>query len=72
MKAATVPKLETTDRALTRREAARMCGYSPKTLANLAVLNLGPPCRKHRGRVLYLESEVGAWLRALPVIAGER
>jgi predicted DNA-binding transcriptional regulator AlpA len=54
------------DRALTRREAAEMTGYSVKTLGNLATLNAGPPFRKHRGHVMYLESELVAWLRSLP------
>jgi helix-turn-helix protein len=60
----------TVDRALTRRQAARMTGYAEKTLANLSLLGEGPPMRKHRGRCLYLESEVLAWLRSLPVSGG--
>lgn len=60
------------DRALRRSEAARLVGYSTKTLANLSSHDEGPPCRKYRGHVLYLESEVQAWLRGLPFSGGER
>lgn len=58
------------ERALSRKEAARLVGYRPKTLANLATLDQGPPVRKHNRRVLYLESELICWLRNLPVVAG--
>lgn len=59
------------DKGLTRREAAEFLGvYTEKTLANLATLNQGPPFRKHRGRVIYLQSELLAWLRSLPVSCG--
>jgi hypothetical protein len=54
------------DRALTRKQAAEMSTYSEKTLANLAVLRVGPPFRKYRGKVIYLESELQTWLRNLP------
>jgi hypothetical protein len=54
------------DRALTRKQAAEISTYSEKTLANLAVLRVGPPFRKYRGKVIYLESELQAWLRNLP------
>jgi hypothetical protein len=59
-----------TDRALTRAQAAAMLGYQPKTLANFALLGQGPPMRKHRARCLYLESELMAWLKSLPVTGG--
>jgi hypothetical protein len=54
------------DRALTRKQAAEISTYSEKTLANLAVLRVGPPFRKYRGKVIYLESELQAWLKNLP------
>jgi len=54
------------ERALTRKQVAQISTYSEKTLANLATLRKGPPFRKYRGKVLYLESEVMAWLRSLP------
>ena len=60
----------TLDRALTRRQAARMTGYAEKTLANFSLVGKGPPMRKYRGRCLYLESEVLAWLKGLPVSSG--
>lgn len=63
---------EPVDRALTREQTAAMTGIKPKTLANWAVLNQGPPVRKRRTRCFYLESEVLAWLRGLPIVAGER
>jgi hypothetical protein len=59
------------DRALTRKQVAELSTYSEKTLANLAVLEQGPPFRKCRGKVLYLESEVMAWLRGLPRGGGQ-
>jgi len=59
------------DRALTRKQVAWISTYSEKTLANLASLKKGPPFRKYRGRVLYLESEVMAWLRGLPRSGGQ-
>ena len=62
--------IQATDRALTRRQAADICGYSQQTLANLMVLREGPPVRKHRRKCLYLESELLAWLRSLPVVVG--
>jgi hypothetical protein len=62
------------DRGLSRQQVAELTGLRAHHLANLAVLNQGPPFRKHqagkRGRVIYLESEVLAWLRALPVHGG--
>jgi hypothetical protein len=58
------------DRGLTRRQAAAMIGYSEKTMANLALLGHGPPMRKNRGHCIYLESEVLAWMRSLPVSGG--
>ena len=60
----------TVDRALTRRQAARMTAYAEKTLANLALIGEGPPMRKHRGHCLYIESEVLTWLKNLPVTGG--
>jgi predicted DNA-binding transcriptional regulator AlpA len=60
----------TSDRGLTRKQAAAMTGYAEKTLANLALLGEGPPMRKHRGHCLYLESEVLEWLKSLPVSGG--
>lgn len=54
------------ERALTRKQAAEISTYSEKTLANLAVLGVGPPFRKYRGKVIYLERELHAWLRNLP------
>jgi hypothetical protein len=62
--------IKTADRALTRKQASGTTGYAEKTLANLSLLGEGPPMRKHRGRCLYLESEVLAWLRSLPVPGG--
>ena len=58
------------DRALSRRQAAAMTSYTVKTLANLALLGQGPPMRKHRGKCLYIESEVLDWLRSLPTTGG--
>jgi len=54
------------EHALTRKPVAQISTYSEKTLANLAALKKGPPFRKYRGKVLYLESEVMEWLRGLP------
>jgi hypothetical protein len=48
-----------------------MTGYSEKTLANLGTLSKGPPFRKYRGHCMYLESELFAWLRSMPVQGGE-
>ena len=64
--------IDTADRALTREQAAAMTGMKPKTLANWALLNQGPPVRKRRSRTFYLESEVLAWMRGLPIVAGEK
>jgi len=61
-----------TDRGLTRKQTAEMTGYAEKTLANLSMLGQGPPMRKYRGHCIYLESEVLAWLRSLPVAGGAR
>ena len=62
------------DRGLSRQQVAELTGLTTHHLANLGVANEGPPFRKHklgkRGRVIYLESEVLAWLRALPVHGG--
>lgn len=58
------------ERGLSRRQAASMTGYSEKTLANFALLGQGPPMRKFRGKCIYLESELLAWLRGLPVSGG--
>jgi hypothetical protein len=58
------------DRALSRAEAAAMCGVSPDYLANMAVFGEGPPFRKvkpgKRGKVIYIRSEVLAWRDSLP------
>ena len=53
-------------RVLSRRQAAELIDHSEKTLANWAVLGDGPPYRKARGRVLYIEAELLAWLQGLP------
>jgi hypothetical protein len=58
------------ERALTRKQVAEISSYSIKTLSNFVHLNEGPPFRKHRGKVIYLESEVQAWLRGLPAGGG--
>jgi len=47
-----------------------MTGYAEKTLANLSLLGEGPPMRKHRGHCIYLESELLAWMKGLPVSGG--
>jgi len=58
------------DRALTRRDAADATGYTPKTLSNLASLNVGPPYRTYRGRAF--ASELHSWLKNLPLGGGDR
>jgi hypothetical protein len=64
------PAFTGSERGLTRKQAAELLSYAPATLANLATLNQGPPFRKHRGRVIYLESELVAWLKSLPTGGG--
>lgn len=62
------------DRGLSRKEVARLTGLTVSYLANKAVAGQGPPFRKitpgRRGKVVYLESEVVAWLRSLPQHGG--
>jgi len=62
------------DRGLTRKEVAEMTGLTIAYLANVALAGEGPPFRKckagKRGKVIYMESEVVAWLRGLPVHGG--
>jgi hypothetical protein len=66
--------LPTLDRGLSREQVAEMTGLTVHHLANLGVLDQGPPFRKHkagkRGRVIYLQSEVIQWLRSLPIHGG--
>jgi hypothetical protein len=59
------------ERALTRKQVSALTGYSYKTLSNFAPRGKGPPCRQACGKILYLESEVQAWLKNLPLIGGE-
>lgn len=67
-----IPMPEVGDRAFTREEAAALTPYTPKTLANLASLGVGPPFRTYRGRTFYLASELQAWMKNLPRGGGER
>jgi len=64
------------DQGLTRKQAAELCGLRPEHLANMAVFGQGPPFRKlkpgKRGKVVYLKSEVLAWLRSLPAHGGRQ
>jgi hypothetical protein len=55
------------DRGLPRKEAAMVLGCSEKRLANLASLNQGPPYRRYRNRCFYMESELLAWMKKMPV-----
>lgn len=55
------------ERFLTRPEAAALCRLNARTLGNLAAMNppQGPPYLKTarlRGKALYRESDVVAWL----------
>lgn len=53
------------ERFLTRPEAAAICRLNARTLGNLAAAGEGPPYLKTarlRGKALYRESDVVAWL----------
>lgn len=60
----------TTDRYLSRAEAAKRLGLSPNTLANLASQGKGPPFFKPTsptgkgGKTLYDPDELDRWVRA--------
>lgn len=65
---------EAMDQGLSRREAATLLGVQPSLLANWAVFGRGPAFRKlapgKRGKVVYLRSEVLAWLKSRPMHGG--
>lgn len=46
---------------LDRKEAARLLGYSPGTLANWATAGIGPRVHRMRGKVFYLADELRAF-----------
>lgn len=53
------------ERFLTRPEAAALCRLNTRTLGNLAAAGEGPPYLKTarlRGKALYREADVVAWL----------
>jgi len=60
------------ERALSRKEASHVTGYSEKHLATLASRGQGPPVRKYKRKCIYLQSEVLDWLKNLPVAGGGR
>lgn len=50
----------------TREEAARYCGLSPRTLANMAYRGEGPRYSRtgsRKGRALYRQDDLDKWLR---------
>jgi len=49
---------------LTRKEAARLLGLRPKTLANWASSGMGPPFLRLGRRVLYRSQDLLEWLKA--------
>jgi predicted DNA-binding transcriptional regulator AlpA len=51
------------DRALTPKEAARMTGFAPKTLANWRTAGGGPPYIAVGRSIRYMESSTLKWLR---------
>jgi hypothetical protein len=51
------------DGRLTRDNAARYLGHSPKTLAMWQVRGLGPPSVKVGGRVFYYRADLDAFVR---------
>ena len=52
---------------LTRKEAARLLGRRPKTLANWASTGVGPPFLRFGRRVLYRSEDLLRWLQAQAV-----
>lgn len=55
---------EIEDRMLKSREAARMIGISPRTLAKWRQRGVGPQCvRLGYNLVVYRLSDIGAWIR---------
>ena len=55
---------EIEDRMLKSREAARMIGISPRTLAKWRQRGVGPQCvRLGYNLVVYRLSDLGAWIR---------
>lgn len=49
-----------------RKEAARHLGYESKTLANWAVLGVGPRFKLSRGRPRYRVTDLDAWMERQP------
>jgi len=47
---------------LNRKQAARYIGYAPKTLANWAVLGIGPRFTRPNGKALYALADLDLWL----------
>ena len=59
--------------ALSPADASRYCGQvTPKTLANWRSLGVGPVYARVGGRVVYLISDLDAWLSANRVVGGDR
>ncbi|MFJ9440348.1 helix-turn-helix transcriptional regulator [Kitasatospora sp. NPDC101235] len=58
---------------LTEAEAARLAGFSPKTLRNWRYLGTGPKYRKlspgRGGRIRYRRSDVEQWLDSQAIAA---
>ena len=67
----TAEKHPAIEHTFTRKQVSAITGYSYKTLCNLAPRGKGPPCRRAYGKILYLASEVEAWMRGLPVVGGQ-
>ena len=52
------------DGYLNEEAAGELCGLSPRTLERFRFEDQGPPARRFRGRVVYRESELRAWVEA--------
>lgn len=59
---------------LLTRDAAPYCGYSERHFIRMRQLGEGPPYLRMRGKVLYRQSDLDAWLdskRVVPPREGE-
>ena len=52
------------DPFLTTEEVAEILRATPATVANWRWLGTGPPYHKKKGRVLYRQSELEAWIES--------